>query len=81
MTRHNILIEFDVTHSKIELFERLEKVCKDNELFLAEWQREGDKIRILSEFREIKSMLFKEFDQFELDLMPFCHIPMEAQAA
>lgn len=80
MIRHNVLLEFDVTHSKLEFFERLEKICKGNELFLAEWQREGDKIRILSEYGEIKSMLIKEFDQFELDLMPFCHVPMEAQA-
>jgi len=80
MIRNNVLLEFDITHSKIEFFERLETICKSNELFLAGWQREGDKIRILSEYGEIKQMLFKEFDQFELDLMPFCFVPMEATA-
>jgi len=78
MTRNNVLLEFSLVSSKLELFERLETICKNNELFLAEWQREGDKIRILSEYGEIKQMLFKEFDQFELDLMPFCFVPMEA---
>jgi hypothetical protein len=71
------MLEFDITHSKIDLFERLETTCKNNELFLAEWEIKGDTIRILSEFGEIKQMLFKEFDQFELDLMPFCFVPME----
>lgn len=77
MTRHNVLLEFSLVSSKLELFERLETICKNNELFLADWQREGDKIRILSEFGEIKSMLFKEFDQHELDLLPYVHVSME----
>ena len=71
MSRHNILVEFDVTHTKLDLHERLWSICEKNWAFLAGYQREGDLIRILSEYGEIKQMMFKEFDQFELDLLMF----------
>lgn len=79
MTRNNVLVEFDVTHTKLDLHERLWQACESSWAWLAGYEREGDLIRILSEWREIKQMMFKEFDQFELDLLMFKIIPMEAK--
>jgi hypothetical protein len=75
MTRNNLLLEF--TSSNGSLLDRLETICKNNELFLAEWQRDGNKIRILSEMREINPMICKEFSQEELDKLTFVVIPFE----
>ncbi len=75
--RHNLILEFE--SSKPELLDKLENTAKSNELFLAEWGREGDKIRILSEFGEIKSMLFKDFSQDELKKLPYKIIPFEEE--
>lgn len=73
--RHNILIEFTLTDKN--LLNKLETVCKSNELFLAEWQKIGNNLRILSEFSEIKDMMFKAFNKNELKKLSYHFIPME----
>lgn len=77
MSRHNIILEFDLKNTNPELFDRLEKALKNHELFLAEWQRDGDKIRVLSEFSEIKAALFAAFENEELKKLPYVVIPFE----
>ena len=74
--RNNVLLEF--TSDNNNLLDRLEKVCKSNELFLVEWQRQNNKIRILSTQSEIRSLIYDEFLQKELDQISFINIPMEA---
>ncbi len=70
--RNNILLEF---YPSSKLINRLEKICKNNELFLAEWERQNNKIRILSEINEIKEILHKEFSNDEIKKLSFKSIP------
>ncbi len=52
----NILLEISTTTKGPEadkVLDIIEKNCKANELFIVDWQRQGDKIRIYSKFSEI----------------------------
>ncbi len=71
----NIMIEFSTTAQGEEadrILEIIEKSCKTNELFLVDWQRKGEKIRIYSKYSEImKAVDRKKFTPKQLELIIF----------
>jgi hypothetical protein len=73
MTRNNILIEF--TSERVEDINALEAILKPLWYCLPDFQREGDKVRILAEQHEINEILSKlqpENKAFlKSDLVPF----------
>jgi len=77
LSRQNILLEF--TSSKPELVDRLEKAFEKSWAWIVEFGREGDKVRVLSEFGEIKDVIFKNFKQEELKEIPYKVIPFEEE--
>lgn len=60
MTRNNVLFEYslmiDDKDGQIAL-DKLEESFKNHELFLAEWQRDKNKIRVLSTVDEIHAAI------------------------
>lgn len=76
--RYNITLEFSATNNGIQGKKALDKIengCKNNWHRLVDWQREGQKIRIVSTFTEIMDAInLRLFTKYQKSVIQYKRI-------
>lgn len=75
---YNVLLEFSIKTpgaAANKVLDKMEENCKANDLFLVQWYRKGQKIRIYSKFSDIMDAIGKDkFTTSELGLIQYSRI-------